>query len=70
MKRAARYSDKDVYPVGSQPPTQYIAWHAWAGVQYRGGLRQRRCPECGLWKFPQEMCCHGVKPKPKRRGKR
>ena len=42
---------------GDQPPELYLKWHAWAEVQYRAGLRQRRCPHCGLWRFPQERCC-------------
>lgn len=42
---------------GSQPPTGYIEWHDWAGVQSRAGLKQRRCATCGLYRFPQEKCC-------------
>ena len=48
------------YKVGSQPPERYIAWHEWAAAQYRGGLRQKRCAGCGLWRFPQEQCTHMI----------
>ncbi len=50
-----------VFKPGDQPPDGYIAWHEWAKVQHRGGLRQFRCRTCGLYRFPQETCCH---PKP------
>lgn len=42
------------FKVGDPPPRDYVAWHVWAGVQYRGGLRQVQDPN-GLWKFPQEL---------------
>ena len=47
------------YRVGSQPPDGYIQWHEWAEAQAKGGLVQRQCPTCGLWRFPQEKCEHG-----------
>lgn len=47
--------EKSIYSVGDQPPGGYIARHEWAWVQRRGGLRQRRCAACSLWRFPQEM---------------
>ena len=43
---------------GDQPPAGYLARHAWADAQLKGGLRQEECPVCGLWKFPQETCDH------------
>lgn len=48
----------DGYRVGSQPPEGYVAWHEWAAAQAKGGLRQKQCPTCGLWRFPQEKCDH------------
>ncbi len=39
---------------GDPPPEGYIAWHSWAAVQHKAGLRQRRCAHCGRWYFPQE----------------
>lgn len=42
--------------VGSQPPIGYMEWHEWADVQYKAGLRQRICPRCSKWRFPQEPC--------------
>ena len=41
--------------VGSKPPAGYVAWHKWAEVQYKAGLRQTRCGRCGLHRYPQEM---------------
>lgn len=48
----------DGYRVGSQPPEGYCAWHEWAAAQAKGGLVQKQCPTCGLWRFPQEKCDH------------
>lgn len=45
------------YKKGDPPPSGYIQWHEWAKVQHRSGLRQKRCPVCGLWRFPQELPC-------------
>jgi hypothetical protein len=50
------WSSLDFKP-GDPAPTGYIAWHEWAAAQHEGGLRQRRCPGCGRWRFPQEECC-------------
>jgi hypothetical protein len=44
------------FKVGDPAPEGYLAWHEWAKVQSRT-LSQRRCPTCGLWRFPQEKCC-------------
>lgn len=49
---------------GDQPPDGYIAWHEWAKVQSNAGYRQRRCSECGKWRFPQEQCEHAKEAKP------
>jgi hypothetical protein len=43
---------------GDLPPSGYGAWHEWAGVQYKAGLRQSRCDVCRKWKFPQEEHAH------------
>lgn len=45
-----------IFKVGDPPPSGYVDWHEWASVQHRGGLRQRQCRNCGLWKFPQDSC--------------
>ena len=50
------------FRVGDPAPEEYLQWHEWAKVQYRGRLRQRRCWKCGLYRFPQEQCC-GPAPK-------
>jgi len=42
---------------GDPRPEGYLAWHEWARVQHRAGLRQRQCPVCLRWRFPQEKCC-------------
>lgn len=61
--RARALSD---YKKGDPAPTGYIAWHAWADVQHRAGLRQKQCARCLLWYFPQEAAahrsCEGKKP--------
>jgi hypothetical protein len=44
------------FEVGSQPPKGYNAWHEWAEIQHKGGLRQTICNVCGKWEFPQENC--------------
>ena len=46
------------FKAGDPAPDDYVAWHEWARVQYRSGLRQRPCAECGRWLFPQEVCRH------------
>lgn len=33
----------------------YIAWHEWAADMNRKGLKQKRCPHCKLYFFPEEM---------------
>jgi hypothetical protein len=53
------------YKPGDPAPNGYLAWHEWAGVQYRAGLRQSRCGLCGRWCFPQELSgriCHRCAP--------
>lgn len=45
------------YPKGSPPPREYVAWHEWARAQAMHGLEQKKCPHCGLYKFPQEVHC-------------
>ena len=42
------------YQPGDQPPAGYANWHEWAAVQHKAGLRQLRCEQCRLCKFPQE----------------
>ncbi len=42
---------------GDQPPDGYLAWHEWARVQARAGLRSTR-RACGYYHFPQERCAH------------
>lgn len=62
MKKYRLFIDfVDKYEIGDQPPSGYCNWHEWAKVQSTGGLRQRRCWKCSLWRFPQEVCC-GPKP--------
>lgn len=40
---------------GDQVPEGYLAWHEWAEVQHKAGLRQKQCGRCGLWRFPQQL---------------
>lgn len=45
----------DDYKPGDQPPSGYLAWHEWAEVQHKAGLRQKECCVCCRWKYPQEL---------------
>lgn len=49
------------YKPGDQAPDGYLAWHEWADVQHKAGLRQKQCGECGLWRYPQELSEHMVR---------
>ena len=40
---------------GDQAPEGYLAWHEWAEVQHKAGLRQKQCGRCGLWRYPQQL---------------
>ena len=40
---------------GDLPPEGYLAWHEWADVQRKAGIKQVACGRCGLWKCPQEF---------------
>lgn len=40
---------------GDPAPISYQAWHEWAEVQHKAGLRQVQCGRCSLWKFSQEL---------------
>ena len=44
---------------GDKPPKNagYLEWHDWAGIQYKAGIRQSKCP-CGELITPQEMEDH------------
>jgi len=44
-----------VYRTGAPAPRNYRAWHSWADLQHKAGLRQYRCGRCGLYWFPQEL---------------
>ena len=46
------------YQAGDPAPSGYLAWHEWAAVQHRAGLRQRQCGRCGRWYYPQEAGEH------------
>ena len=43
------------YRPGDQAPEGYLAWHEWAEVQHKAGLRQKQCGRCGLWRYPQQL---------------
>jgi hypothetical protein len=47
--------DQDTYKPGDPPPEGYLAWHEWAEVQRKAGIKQVPCGRCGLWKTPQEL---------------
>lgn len=43
------------FKAGDPAPSGYLDWHEWAEVQHKAGLRQVQCPNCGRWKYPQEL---------------
>lgn len=45
----------DEFAPGDPPPSGYCAWHEWAAIQHKAGLRQTKCGGCGLYRFPQEL---------------
>lgn len=47
--------EQDTYKPGDHAPQGYLAWHEWAEVQHKAGLRQVECGRCGLWRYPQEL---------------
>lgn len=47
--------EQDTYKPGDLPPEGYLAWHEWAKVQHKAGIKQVPCGKCGLWVTPQEM---------------
>lgn len=50
-----RILKQKTYRPGDMPPEGYLAWHEWAEVQRKAGIKQVQCGECGLWKTPQEL---------------
>lgn len=46
---------QDTYKAGDLPPEGYLAWHEWAEVQRKAGIKQVACGRCGKWKTPQEL---------------
>lgn len=53
--RVACILEQAAYKPGDQAPEGYLAWHEWAEVQHRAGLRQKQCGRCGLWRYPQQL---------------
>lgn len=49
------------YKPGDQAPSGYLAWHEWAEVQHKAGLRQKECGKCGRWKYPQELSAEFIR---------
>ena len=46
---------QNIHKPGDQPPQGYLAWHEWADVQHKAGLRQVECGRCGKWCYPQQL---------------
>lgn len=44
-----------LFKPGDPAPSGYSAWHDWAEVQYKSGIRPAQCPACYRWFFPQEQ---------------
>lgn len=53
--RVACILEQAAYKPGDQAPEGYLAWHEWAEVQHKAGLRQKQCGRCGLWRYPQQL---------------
>ena len=53
--RVACILEQAHYKPGDQAPDGYLAWHEWAEVQHKAGLRQKQCGRCGLWRYPQQL---------------
>ena len=43
------------YKPGGSSPEGYLAWHEWAGVQHKAGLKQCVCGRCACWQYAQEL---------------
>ena len=55
LRQGAILTVGDDYKPGDMPPKGYLAWHEWADIQHKAGLRQVQCGRCGKWRFPQEL---------------
>ena len=53
--------EQSTYKLGDQAPSGYLAWHEWAEVQHKAGLRQKQCGKCALWHYPQELSTERIK---------
>ena len=51
---------KKAYKPGDLPPEGYLAWHEWADVQRKAGIKQMACGKCGLRRTPQELSDQAV----------
>lgn len=47
--------EQEDYKPGDQAPDGYLAWHEWAEVQHKAGLRQKECGRCSKWCYPQQL---------------
>lgn len=59
------------WPKGARRPSGYCEFFEWAEAQNGYGLRQKRCPDCHRYNFPQERdaldkCVGGCAPRGKR----
>ena len=43
------------FKAGDPAPSGYLESHEWARAQHKAGIRQRQCPKCNLWRYPQEL---------------
>ena len=48
-------TEQSTFKPGDLPPEGYLAWHEWAEVQRKAGIKQVQCGICGKWKTPQEL---------------
>lgn len=55
MKRTIFVDVMPLFKKGDPRPEGYMEWNEWARVQHKAGLRQTKCRQCGLWRYPQEL---------------
>lgn len=48
-------TEQPAFKPGDLPPEGYLAWHEWAEVQRKAGIKQVQCGICAKWKTPQEL---------------
>jgi hypothetical protein len=53
----------DVNPSVPWDKLGYLQWHERAEKYHKAGIRQRQCPDCSKWRWP-DQACHGLQVEP------